>query len=279
MTGINFPDYLRVTINRDFNIGDGLTIVSVLKYSPADMANLLVKDKIVSVNGYMFIGNPLTSFREYNEAINKFNYMVNESTNKKGSVEITVEREGLDETFNIVPDLICNAKLSVILSNDFRAFATPPRNIVISLGAINRMRNDAELALVLGHELAHITRLHTGKKKAGSLVGTAVGMGIAQATGVYATGITSRLGGLAFSHKYELEADYFGLYHTVRAGYNVNKAVEFFGAMRERLQLVILEGSLTHPNNVRRFLKLNEAINEIKRNRPMDRTLFLINKK
>ena len=265
MTGINFPYYLREMINRDFNIGDGLTIVSVLKYSPADMANLLVWDKIVSVNGYMFIGNPLTSFKEYNAAINKFNSLVNESTKKNGSVAITVERGGLDETFNIVPDLICNAKLHVVLSNDFRAFVTPPRNIVISLGAINHLKNDAELALVLGHELAHITRLHAGKRKAGALVGTAVGMGIAQATGIYATGITSRLGGLAFSHKYELEADYLGLYHTARVGYNVNKAVEFFRSNAGKTSVGGFRGSLTHPNNVRRFLKLNEAIDEIKR--------------
>lgn len=51
-------------------------------------------------------------------------------------------------------------KFAIIDSDDFNAFSTPGGHVLITRGLFNQMRNEAELAGVLAHEIAHVDRKH-----------------------------------------------------------------------------------------------------------------------
>jgi predicted Zn-dependent protease len=51
-------------------------------------------------------------------------------------------------------------KFGIIASDDYNAFSTPGGYVLITSGLFERMRNEAELAGVLSHEIAHVVRKH-----------------------------------------------------------------------------------------------------------------------
>ena len=277
MTGTHFPEYLK-SVFGNFNIGDGLTIVNVVKDSPAEKAGLKIYDRLVAVDGYPIWEKPILTPAKFKNARDKFDLMVDKTSDHFGSVNLTVlRRDGVEHTFNVVPEVICNAKFNMIIDNEFRAFAEPLRNITMTTEAIDFIEDDSQLAMVLGHELGHITRLHIGKKVVGAIAGKLAGKAIGQAIEVDIPTVTSRLGKtvgkMVFSHKYELEADYFGLYHAARAGYDVSKAPDFWKqlAATEKTSKAVgfeekiskLKGKLSHPPHIKRFKKLHVTSNEI----------------
>ncbi|MEE8110972.1 MAG: M48 family metalloprotease [bacterium] len=64
------------------------------------------------------------------------------------AVAMTSDRPELNYTF------------AVINSNRVNAFATPGGYVFVTKGLLRRLRSEAELACVLGHEIAHITQKH-----------------------------------------------------------------------------------------------------------------------
>lgn len=114
------------------------------------------------------------------------------------------------------------------------AFADEDR-VVFHRGMMRFVKNDDELALVVGHELAHNVMGHIDKSKQnalwGALGGALIDVAFA-AGGINTKGDFSdagaRAGALAHSPEFESEADYVGLYFAVRAGYDVEKSEEFW---------------------------------------------------
>ena len=67
-----------------------------------------------------------------------------------------------------------------------------------------------------------------------------------------------------FSHEYELEADYAGVYYAARAGYNVDRAADFWRRMAVEHPPSIDFRGISHPSTAVRFLALEEVVEEIK---------------
>lgn len=108
------------------------------------------------------------------------------------------------------------------------AFALPGGFIAISRGLLVGMRNEAELAAVLGHEIGHVTARHSVQgMQRGSLLSAGLAV-LAGATGQSSYGpLAQRAGELAaglinnsYSREQESEADRLGIDYMVRAGYN-----------------------------------------------------------
>ncbi len=262
MSGVEFSRDKRKLIGKYFNLGEGLTVVHVADNSPAKKAGVLDGDRLLKINGRVIRSTPITLLSATDTARARLNFMVNKFFNKTGGVKLTVERKGTEHTFNIVPELICSANLNVSINDRVNnAYVTEPKNVTVGMGLAKRLKSDNQLALVLGHELAHITCYHTGKIRIGNLIGA----DIKGAAGVSVSGITAKIGGIAFSHKYELEADYVGLYNVARAGYDVSEAPNFFRDLNSSDDKPSggFKGSLSHPSNEERFKKLTVAVHEI----------------
>lgn len=122
------------------------------------------------------------------------------------------------------------------------AWCMPGGKIVVYTGILPITKDEAGLATVMGHEVAHALVNHGAQRmSAGQLQQLgAVGVGVAasgksestQQILMQAYGLTTEYGGmLPFSRKHENEADEIGLTLMAIAGYNPDKAIEFWQRM------------------------------------------------
>jgi predicted Zn-dependent protease len=124
----------------------------------------------------------------------------------------------------------------VIDSGVVNAFSLPGGYVFIYSGLILRANNEAELAAVMGHEIAHVAACHGAKQASkGDLAQLAMiplsvmlpygwaGYGIYQAVNA-----AIPLAFLKFSREDEQQADYLGLEYMYKAGYDPNAFVTFF---------------------------------------------------
>ena len=155
----------------------------------------------------------------------------------------------------------------------------PGGKIVFYTGILPVTQNEAGLAVVMGHEIAHAV-LHHGQQRMSAallqqfgMVGLSVFMGGAGVTPeitaltMTAFGVGSTLmGTLPFSRQHEDEADYLGLVLMTIAGYNPYEALYFW----ERMNALGGGASIpqflsTHPSHENRIRQLRHWIPEAKR--------------
>lgn len=126
-----------------------------------------------------------------------------------------------------------------VLDNDLiNAFAVPGGFIFVTRGLLESVNDESELAMVLGHEIAHVAALHGVQmiqKEMGQNALTVLGtIGAALTMGPEAmvmisntANLFSSLYMLGYSRDRELEADNLGLQYMLRAGYDPQGALRF----------------------------------------------------
>jgi metalloendopeptidase OMA1, mitochondrial len=133
------------------------------------------------------------------------------------------------------PDFVW--KVTLLRKKVANAYCLPGGKIVVYSGILPLTRNDAGLATVLGHEVAHATAEHVAERIerqhlteiAAAILAGGVAFTPAQFARVMALidlGAT-----LPFSRKQESEADHIGLVYMARAGYDPHQAVSFWKRM------------------------------------------------
>jgi predicted Zn-dependent protease len=121
-----------------------------------------------------------------------------------------------------------------------------------------------ELALVVGHEIAHIALGHLTKSMINRIPGTILDVIILVLAGVDTGGAFGGLSSLVFSKAFEQEADYAGLYILARAAYDVTGAADFFRRMAVEHPGSIRGNFLaTHPSMPERFVAIENTVREI----------------
>jgi len=124
-----------------------------------------------------------------------------------------------------------NYRYRVLNSSVPNAFALPGGYIVINRGLLVGLKNEAEMAAVLGHETGHVTAKHSlagyQRAMAANVLVTGVVLGTGGRAGVQElSGITASLIENGFSRDQEREADWLGIDYMVKAGYNPEGAVQ-----------------------------------------------------
>ena len=130
-------------------------------------------------------------------------------------------------------------------------------------------KTDAELALIVGHELGHANLEHLKKQEINGYIGEFGGAmvdGGFLLGGIYTGGAFSnylqRAGMMAFSVGFEREADYVGAYYAARAGYDIAGAEQVWRAMSLESPVVIRKAT-THPTSPVRYLQMRKVAEEI----------------
>ena len=124
----------------------------------------------------------------------------------------------------------------VIDSPDINAFALPGGYIYINRGLLYYFQNEAQLAAVLGHEIAHVTARHHVRQRsasAGRNIG-AVFAGIL--TGSYTVASAAAEWGNAaaagYGREMELEADGYGAKYMKKAGYSPDAMIDVLALLK-----------------------------------------------
>lgn len=159
------------------------------------------------------------------------------------------------------------------------AFAAPGGKVAVYTGIFPIARDEAGLAVVLGHEVAHALLRHSGERMSqGQLLGA--GLAIAGASGInpqllQILGLGASVGViLPFSRSQESEADEVGLTLMAKAGYDPRVSLELWERMERKERGGPPEFISTHPSHETRTQQLKSWIPEaLKFYQPVDLTV------
>ncbi|MHC4138972.1 MAG: M48 family metallopeptidase [Planctomycetota bacterium] len=246
-------------------IDEHVTVRYVYTESPAELADLLVGDRVLAINEQSLDDeNAIAAM----VIVDKLDYP------EERLLELLIEREG--QTKKLALDGIPACKYSVHMVNDdtVNAFASSKR-VLITTGMIRFCETDKELAFVVGHEISHIALGHQAKSVVNSIPGMILDIIILTLAGVDTGGTFGNLSSLVFSKAFEQEADYAGLYILARAGYDITGAANFFRRMAIEHPGAISGNFLaTHPSTPERFVSIENTVREIDEKRQNGESLI-----
>lgn len=143
------------------------------------------------------------------------------------------------------------------------------KKVKVTISMMRFVKSDDELAVVLGHELAHNIMGHVAKEQQNAYTGAFLGMMVdtlAASQGIKTRSVFAKNGATlatqSYSPAFEKEADYVGLYITAVAGYDSKAAPVFWRKMSIKNPDAIIV-STTHPTNPERTVMLEKVIKEI----------------
>ena len=169
---------------------------------------------------------------------------------------------------------------TVIDSPDINAFAAPGGFIYINRGLLPYLKNEAELAGVLAHEIGHITASHHSRREVASVANKVVatttyvltGSGdLASASNMYGTELVS-----GYGRDMELEADGLGAEYMYNTGYDPESLLEVIGTLKDHEQFQRVKAKAggkrvatyhglyaSHPRNDQRLKQVIETAGEL----------------
>jgi predicted Zn-dependent protease len=157
-------------------------------------------------------------------------------------------------------------EVSLIASNQINAFCLPGGKIAFFYGILSRLQlSDDEVAMIMGHEMAHALREHAreriGKSFAtrGALELGAALLGLGN-TGRFVAGMGEQMLSLVFSRDDESEADLIGMELAARAGYDPAAGVSLWQKMARASQGAPPEFLSTHPSGNTRIRDIQASL-------------------
>ncbi|KAH8881541.1 hypothetical protein GQ53DRAFT_471920 [Thozetella sp. PMI_491] len=152
--------------------------------------------------------------------------------------------------------------------NTQNAFVLPGGKVFVFTGLLPVARNDAGLATVLGHEIAHNVADHTGERLSSNIGSNILMWSLIPLTLVIGVMpflvplLGYRLLDLAFampmSRRQESEADFIGLMMMAQACYDPREALTFWARMDQLRNMEVPEWISTHPSNESRIKNIQE---------------------
>lgn len=168
-------------------------------------------------------------------------------------------------------------EVNLVENKEMNAWCMPGGKIVVYTGLLPVTQDEASLAVVMGHEIAHALAKHGSERMSQSMVQQGLGLGISaalstkpqQTQNIFNTayGIGSSIAMPAFSRKHELEADHYGLKFSSLAGYDPRKAIQFW----QRMSTASGAGKIpslfsTHPSDEVRIAELQKIMDDMVKN-------------
>ncbi|NLR69401.1 M48 family metalloprotease [Novosphingobium sp. ERN07] len=211
---------------RTLGMGEWPVVAALIPDGPAAQAGLMVGDEIEAVNG-----QTVDSIIERHKA----GPLVAEAvlgdiaaTPQGQAIDLVVRRGAQSRTVSVMPARHCAVRLVLEADRSIDAHSDA-RNVSISTGLVTLSANDDELAMVAGHEMAHI--IHRDR----------------------------RGGGIGKRRRMEDAADSLGLQLLHCAGYHASAGVMLFDRLRKRDWLGFLRAP-THRSFAKRVERLQGEI-------------------
>lgn len=257
----SFDAKARPTAMEAYQLGEGVTVTTVIAGGPAAAAGLRPGDVIVSVNGEI-APTGKAAHRKLGSRVEK---MMGGSV---AALTFVVRRAGQEQTLAVTPVMACAYGVAVQDAPELNAYADG-KSIYVTRPMLRLAASDEELALVIAHEVAHNGQRHIAAKQKNAAVLGVPGLLLdiaAAAGGVNTNGAFAKAGmqygASRSSAEFEAEADYVGMYYLARAGYPTDGVEDFWRKMAvEEPNAIFIKA--THPATPDRFLAIAAAAQEI----------------
>lgn len=215
---------LRPAAKREMGAQTLPTVKYVVPGGPADLAGLKIGDQLLSPRG--------KSVARY-----KKTRAEPDTLTRQG---LSFRRNGEKRSTEVQPVQACDYVIRRSDSAAINAYADG-RHITVTAGMLDFVNSDEELALIIGHELAHNTMGHIRK-----IVGNTILSGFAK----------------RYTRPFESESDYVGLYYMARAGFDINDVEDVW----RRLATVnpkSVARAKSHPSFPDRYVRIAATRDEI----------------
>ncbi len=156
----------------------------------------------------------------------------------------------------------------LIRSNAINAFCMPGGKIAFFTGILERLKlTDDEVAMVMGHEIAHALREHARERAAkttiynvgGRVIGALIGGGVGEALGAAGGNLLT----LKFSRNDELESDLIGMELAARAGFNPAAGIPLWQKMSAASKGAPPQWLSTHPAGDTRIKLIQDNLKSV----------------
>ena len=220
----------------------------------------------------MLINMSLTS---YNEFLNEHPVvpsdhpdamMVQRTGNRIADAVITYMQE------NNIKNRIFDFEFNLVLNDQVNAWCMPGGKVVFYTGILPLTKDEAGVAVVMGHEIAHAVANHGNERMSQqmALMLGAISLDVAlkekpeETRDIFmlAYGVGGTLGTLAYSRQHEYEADKLRMIFMAMAGYNPERTLEFWQEMSRLSGPAPPQFLSTHPSNEARIRAIEKFMPE-----------------
>ncbi|HYI41698.1 MAG TPA: M48 family metallopeptidase [Allosphingosinicella sp.] len=194
-----------------YGLDRGPGVLTVLADTPAARSGLVAGDVLLAVNGRPLPTGASVAAEPKREKWRKLTDETEaelETALRRGPADLRILREGREVALRLGSLPACLGRVRLARSTQVNAFATG-RTVVMTLAMLKFLRSDDELAVVLGHELAHNIFGHRQMRNE---------EGILRGLGIKPSAVWKR----------EEAADRFGLRLMSAAGYDLDAAIPFW---------------------------------------------------
>ncbi len=219
----SYPKHLRAAASRHLGAEDSPIVLLVREASPGAKAGIRRGDVLINAKG-----KPISA---YDKSL-------------KHADNVHIRRAGMDMKIPLNGDRVCDYAVALKMSGAVNAYANG-KSIVVTTAMMDFAGSDDELALVVGHELAHNTMGHVRKAIWNTVI----------------SGFATRT-----TRPFESEADYIGLYYMARAGYKLDGVEDFWRRLGVTYPKSIVREK-THPVTPMRLLAIRLAVAEVEAKR------------
>nr|WP_066455902.1 M48 family metallopeptidase [Castellaniella caeni] len=229
---------------------------------------------LVGVNRTQYMSSLVSSTELNQEAATQYRQILDKARTQKAldpSAAQTqrvqaIARRLIAQTGAFRPDAAQWAwEIHVLKSDEVNAWCMPGGKIAVYTGLLDKIKpTDAELAAVMGHEIAHALREHA-REQVSRQMGASVGISIlaaitgSQAVADLGSNLTQVMFTLPNSRANETEADHMGVELAARAGYDPRAAITLWQKMGQAGGSAPPEILSTHPSSASRMQDLDKV--------------------
>lgn len=214
----------------DVGLDERLRFALVVAGTPLALAGVQPGDALLAVNGEAVPVGP--------SALAWFHQQVAQQwTLTRQPLQLRLQRANRTLALAATPLALCGTAVRYAIADAVNA-AAGVNGLLVTSGMLRFAADDAELALVLSHELAHAVLRHPDT--------------------------AARLSSRYYSQEKERDADRLGLYLSAAAGYDIGRAADLWRRMAVRAPGSIRDDfSASHPSSPERFLLMRATASEI----------------
>ena len=231
--------------------------------------------QILLVSDAELVSASLTQYNEFIKTVALSTDRTKTATVERVGKNISVATESYLKQNGLESELAnFSWEFKLVKDEQVNAFCMPGGKIVVYEGLLPLIASDDELAVVIGHEIAHAVAKHSNERMSQALLaqfGAAIvnealstKSAAVQTLGNSVFGLGAQLGVmLPYSRKHEYEADYLGMILMTLAGYNPESAISFWQKMSAGGSGNTLEFMSTHPSDEHRIAELQKRLPEM----------------